>query len=89
MPIALKSRPHRHAWFLATTAIAAVHDPELIVIGGSLPSSLVRLMAERATFYEVPVRGLERPFPAVVASEAEGDAVAFGAAALPFMHHFF
>jgi len=70
-------------------AIAAVHDPEAIVIGGNLPPPLVRVMAERATFYEVPVRGLERPFPAVIASQAEGDAVAFGAAALPFMHHFF
>ena len=70
-------------------SVAAVHDPEAIVIGGRLPQALVERMIARAAFYEVPVRELERPFPAVRASQTRGDAVAFGAAALPFMYHFF
>ncbi len=70
-------------------SVAAVHDPQAIVIGGRLPPGLVERMIGRAAFYEVPVRELERPFPTVLASQTKGDAVAFGAAALPFMYQFF
>ena len=71
------------------SSIAAVIDPEAIVIGGRLPTQLARLLAERAAFYRAPVRDRERPFPSVIAAEAPGDAAALGAAAIPLQKHFF
>jgi predicted NBD/HSP70 family sugar kinase len=71
------------------SAIGAVLDPEVIVLGGLIPNALARRLAEQAEFYQGRLRGLERAFPPVLAAEAEGDAAALGAAALPFKQHFF
>lgn len=71
------------------SSIAAVLDPDAIVIGGLAPRPLAALMAANASFYGVPTRGRERPFPPVVAAEAVGDAAALGAAAIPLKEHFF
>jgi predicted NBD/HSP70 family sugar kinase len=79
----------RPAFTQILAAIAAVHDPEAIVLGGNLPPNLMQHMAAQAGFYEVPLRDLERPFPSVVSSDVTADAVALGAAAIPLQMHFF
>lgn len=69
------------------SAIAAVLDPEVIVIGGRLPPSLALLLAERASFHAEFLRDHERPFPPVIAAEVPGDAAALGAASLPLKQY--
>ena len=71
------------------SAIAAVLDPEAIVIGGRIPPALAKRLADETEFYAVPRRAHPRPLPRLVAAESVGDATAIGAAALPLKHHFF
>ena len=71
------------------SAIAAVLDPEAIVIGGRIPPALAKRLADETAFYAVPRRAHPRPLPKLVAAESTGDATAIGAAALPLKHHFF
>ena len=71
------------------SAVSAILDPEVIVIGGRIPPSLAAAMAEHARFYAAPVRDRERPFARVVPAEAPGDAAALGAASIPLQEHFF
>lgn len=71
------------------SAIGAIVDPEVIVLGGRIPVALAEAMALRAEFYQGRLRDRERAFPRVVAAEAVGDAGALGAAALPFKDHIF
>ncbi len=71
------------------SAIGAVADPEAIVIGGRAPRALAALIVERADYYQEKLRDLERPLPLLLAAEADGDAAALGAAALPLKQHFF
>ncbi|KQM28119.1 MULTISPECIES: ROK family transcriptional regulator [unclassified Sphingomonas] len=66
------------------SAIGAIADPDAIVIGGRLPAALGDRLAERLTYYSVPVRGRDRAFPTLVASRVNGDAAALGASALCF-----
>ena len=79
----------RPALIAVVSAIAAVVDPEAIVIGGRVPRPLAQMMVQTADYYQAMLRGRERPFPTVLAAEAEGDAAALGAAALPLKHYFF
>jgi predicted NBD/HSP70 family sugar kinase len=79
----------RPALIAVLSAIAAVLDPEAIVIGGRVPRSLAQAMVDAASYYQSKLRGRERPFPTILVAEAEGDAAALGAAALPLKHHFF
>jgi predicted NBD/HSP70 family sugar kinase len=71
------------------SAIAAIIDPQAIIIGGRAPRALAQMVAERATYFQSALRGRERPFPVVLASEAKGDAAALGAASIPLKEHFF
>ncbi len=71
------------------SSIAAVCDPEAILIGGRLPRVFAEALAQRATFFQVPIRDVERPFPKVLAAQVQGDPASLGAAALPFAYHFF
>lgn len=66
------------------SAIAAVVDPDAIVIGGRLPSTISGRLVERLRFFTVPVRGRDRAFPTLLASTVQGDAAALGAGALCF-----
>lgn len=79
----------RPAFTAILSAIGAVTDPDVIVLGGRIPPALARLMAERAEFFQGRRRDREREFPLVIPAEVESDAAALGAAALPFKQHFF
>jgi predicted NBD/HSP70 family sugar kinase len=69
---------------LVLSAVAAVIDPSAIVLGGRIPTFLADRLIAACSFFTVPVRGRDRPFPTVIASRFPGDAAAFGAAALVF-----
>jgi predicted NBD/HSP70 family sugar kinase len=71
------------------SAISAVEDPDVIVVGGRSPRALTQRLVAQAAFYETRLRSRERAFPLVIAAEADGDAAALGAAAIPFKQHFF
>ncbi len=71
------------------SAIAAIVDPEAIVLGGRLTPVLADALIARSAFYTVPVRDRDRAFPPLLRSRVEGDATALGAAALAFGDHFF
>jgi len=79
----------RGATTAIVSAIAAIMDPEAIIIGGLLPRPLATELAKRVGYYEVPLRDRERPFPVVLAAETPGDAATLGAAAIPLKEHFF
>lgn len=79
----------RPAFTAILSAIGAVTDPDVIVLGGRVPPALARLMSERAEFFQERRRDREREFPPVIPAEIEHDAAALGAAALPFKQHFF
>jgi predicted NBD/HSP70 family sugar kinase len=72
------------------SAVAGVGDPDLIVIGGLAPQALIRRLIEVGELHlERPRRGVERPLPRILASALGADAMALGAAALPFRAHLF
>lgn len=71
------------------SAVAAVLDPEAIVLGGRIPKALAARLAQDITFYSMPRRGIAKPFPELVISEVQGDAAAIGAAATPLKARFF
>jgi predicted NBD/HSP70 family sugar kinase len=71
------------------SSVAAVLDPEAIVLGGRLPKALGELLAKAIRFHSVPRRGVPKPFPAIVVGRVEGDAAAIGAAALPLQARLF
>ena len=71
------------------SAIAATFDPQRIVVGGRLPAGLVNRLIDMTHYYSVPVRGVDRAYPLISTSQLTGDAVALGAASLPFSAHLF
>lgn len=71
------------------SAISAVLDPEAIVLGGRLPRPLAERLVKAISYYSVPRRGLEKPHPALLVTEVEGDAAAIGAAVIPLKARFF
>lgn len=71
------------------SAISAVLDPEVIVLGGRLPRPLADQLVQAIGFYSVPRRGLIKPLPALLVTEVDGDAAAIGAAAVPLKARFF
>ena len=79
-------RPHLQA---IVSAISAVMDPEVIVLGGRIPEPLANRLIADIRFYNVPRRNVPRPVPKLVASKVSGDAAAIGAAATPLKAIFF
>jgi predicted NBD/HSP70 family sugar kinase len=78
------------AFSLLCDILAYSNDPEMVVIGGRLPRSIAEALAARITLpREQHRRGWGPPIPKVVVSEAPGDAVAIGAAAVPLTAAFF
>ena len=74
---------------LLVSAIHAVVDPEVIVLGGRLPPTLFGPMVERIGLTNPPRRGRVRPPPLIRPSEVEADAVALGAASLILKEAYF
>ena len=79
----------RSSFSLICSALAAILDPEAIVIGGRMPAPLARRVIPHIDIYNDSRRGKPRALPQVLVSKAGGDANAIGAAALPFKEHFF
>lgn len=74
---------------LTASAIFAAFDPDLIVLGGRLPTWLAERMAARITLTNPERRGHRRPMPRFVASQLPSHAAALGAAMLPLRAAFF
>lgn len=74
---------------LVASAIIAIFDPELIVLGGRMPRALADRLIPHIRIDNQPRRGVQRPQAVVVAAETRGDAAAIGAAAAPFKRYFF
>ncbi len=79
----------RSSFSLICSALAAILDPEAIVLGGRMPASLARRVIPHIDIYNDSRRGKPRALPQLLISKAGGDASAIGAAALPFKEHFF
>ncbi|MBT8098995.1 MAG: ROK family protein, partial [Gammaproteobacteria bacterium] len=74
---------------LLASALAAILDPEAIVLGGRMPRSLARKVIPHIDMYNDSRRGKPRALPRLLISKTGGDASAIGAASLPFKQHFF
>lgn len=74
---------------LVASAIIAIVDPELIVLGGRMPRALADKLIPHIRIDNLPRRGVQRPQALLVAAEARGDAAAIGAAAAPLKRYFF
>ena len=79
----------RGSFSLIASALAAILDPEAIVLGGRLPAALARRVIPHIDIYNDSRRGKPRALPRLLVSKAGGDASAIGAASLPFKEHFF
>jgi predicted NBD/HSP70 family sugar kinase len=79
----------RSSFSLIASALAAILDPEAIVLGGRMPKSLARRVIPYIDMYNDSRRGKPRALPRLLISKAGGDASAIGAASLPFKEHFF
>ncbi len=79
----------RSSFSLIASALAAILDPEAIVLGGRMPPELARKILPHIDIYNDSRRGKPRALPRVLISKAGGDASAIGAASLPFKEHFF
>ena len=74
---------------LVASAISAVLDPDLIVLGGRLPPVLAERIAARIRFTNPERRGHHRPAPRIVHSAIGEHAAVLGAAMLPLRSAFF
>ncbi len=79
----------RSSFSLIASALAAILDPEAIVLGGRMPAELARRVIPHIDIYNDSRRGKPRALPRLVISKAGGHASAIGAASLPFKEHFF
>ena len=79
----------RSSFSLIASALAAILDPEAIVLGGRMPKALARKVIPHIDIYNDSRRGKPRALPRLLVSKAGGDASAIGAASLPFKQHFF
>lgn len=79
----------RSSFSLIASALAAILDPEAIVLGGRMPKSLAELVIPHIDITNDARRGEPRALPDILLSQTRGDASAIGAASLPFKEHFF
>ncbi|WP_218132090.1 hypothetical protein [Roseicitreum antarcticum] len=70
-------------------ALAAVIDPEVIVLGGQIPPSLARALIDRTEFRDRPRLGVRWRMPGLCVSEIGGETSAIGAASLALKAGFF
>lgn len=74
----------RDSLSLIASSLAAILDPEAIVLGGRIPKSLARKVIPYIEIFNDARRAEPRQAPRLMVSETNGDACAIGAAALPF-----
>lgn len=69
--------------------LSAVVDPEVIVLGGQIPTWLGEQLIARTRFYSKPRHGVYRRMPRLEVSQIKGETSAIGAASLPLKENFF
>jgi predicted NBD/HSP70 family sugar kinase len=74
---------------LIASSIAALLDPEAIVLGGRLPNALAQKIIPAIELYDDSRRSEPRPLPKLMISETQVDACAIGAAMMPLERQFF
>ncbi len=74
---------------LIVSALAAILDPEVIVIGGRMPNALSTKLIPSLEIFDDDRRQSPRAKPKLIASCSPFDACAVGAAAIPFKKYFF
>ncbi len=74
---------------LIASSIAALLDPEAIVLGGRLPKALAERIIPAIELYDDARRSEPRPLPKIMISETQVDACAIGAAMMPLEQQFF
>jgi len=79
----------RDSLSLIASALAAILDPQAIVLGGRIPRELARKMIPHIEIYDHYRRSEPRPLPRISLAESPGDACSIGAATLPFKQFFF
>ena len=79
----------RDSWSLVASAISAILDTDLIVLGGRMPRALAEILIPYIEFYSMARWSYTRPVPKVVPAGADGEATCIGAAAVPFKRTFF
>lgn len=79
----------RDSLSLIASALAAILDPEAIVLGGRIPKPLARKIIPHIEIFDDSRRSAPRTVPRLMVSDTNGDACAIGAAALSFNKHFF
>ena len=72
-----------------TSAVVAILDPAAIVLGGRIPKDLATRLIPHIAIDNASRRGHMRPQPDILFAETVQDAVAIGAASLPFKECFF
>lgn len=65
-------------------AICSIFDPQAIVLGGQIPSTLAHMLIERTRIFGRPRYGVPHPAAKMIVSDIEGDASALGASVFPF-----
>jgi predicted NBD/HSP70 family sugar kinase len=79
----------RDSFSLIVSSIAALLDPDAVVIGGRIPAALTARVIPHIEIYDDIRRAEPRPLPSIGPSQTSEDASAIGAAALAFEKHFF
>ena len=76
----------KNSLILVMSACAALLDTQAIVIGGRITDPLIKKLLDVAYIYAQNRRKSPRPLPVMIGGQIKGDAVAIGAAAIPFRH---
>lgn len=74
---------------LIASSIAALLDPDVIVLGGRIPRILAEMLIPAIELFDDARRQEPRPLPRLTLSQTEVDACAIGAAMLPLEQQFY
>lgn len=79
----------RDSFSLMISSVAAILDPDAIILGGRIPRPLAEKIIPHIEIYDNTRRAEPRPFPRILLSQTTEDACAIGAASMPLKRHFF
>jgi len=71
------------------SALAAILDPEAIIIGGELPDSVAMKLAKKLQLFDEQPRLASRVKPQILISNTHQNSCALGAATIPLRQYFF